>query len=122
MSEPRRYTLTLPVPPSSNKWWRRAGTHMHKSNEARAYQKMVAGRMLLARVTPIRRPNEVKVEIVWYRERRSGDVDKRQGVVLDALQGTAYENDGQIRTLWATRVDGDDDPRMEITITEIPAA
>jgi len=56
------------------------------------------------------------VSVRWFRERKTGDVDKRGAVLLDALQGIAYDNDSQIRSYSIERFEDKDDPRMEVTI------
>lgn len=86
------------------------------SAEARAYKQEAALRALQTRQRPLSGP--VAVSIAWYRKRRAGDLDKRLGVVLDALQGVAYANDSQIVALTATRHESPDNPRVDITITE----
>jgi len=108
--------LTLPEPPSANRWWRRAGTRMHLSPEARAYKAMVADWCTAMRVRPIPAPAPVSLELTWFRGRRSGDLDKRLGVLLDALQGSAYENDSQIVAIRATRVDRPGAPGVTVRV------
>lgn len=66
----------------------------------------------------IESPTEIDVEIVWYRAQRSGDVDKRGAILLDALQGIAFDNDSQIRSYFILREEDKANPRMEITIME----
>ena len=107
-------TLTLPEPPSANRWWRNVNGRMVTSRAARDYKQ--CARALIARVPLLTGP--VRVSVVWYRSRKAGDLDKRLGVLLDALQGTCYENDGQIVELRATRSDADPKhPRVEVTLT-----
>lgn len=117
----RTIRLTLPVPPSANRWWRHVGARVLLSREARAYKATVATRLLADRVTMIRPPHRVAVSLVWYRARRSGDLDKRMGILLDALQSVAYENDAQVVELHATRADDAENPRIEVTITDLGA-
>lgn len=112
-------TLDLPEPPSANRWWRHVGARVLVSREARQYKALVAGRLLVARARPIPAPNPVAVSVVWYRGRRSGDLDKRLGVLLDALQGAAYENDSQIVQITARR---EDDPRRARVVVTVQAA
>ena len=116
---PRVVLLELPIPPSANRWWRKWQNRMVKSTEARAYQDLVARRLEDVGV-PFRQPTHVSVRVVWYRARRSGDLDKRLGVLLDALQGTVFESDAQVTHLEARRVDGDR-PRIEVVIQEVAA-
>jgi hypothetical protein len=48
-------------------------------------------------------------------------LDKRLGVLLDSLQGVAYENDSQIVELHATRSDADPKhPRVVVTLRPAP--
>jgi Holliday junction resolvase RusA-like endonuclease len=68
----------------------------------------------------IRPPAKVKVSVVWYRERKAGDLDKRIGILLDALQSTAYENDAQVIEIHARREDGDPEhPRIELEVSAL---
>lgn len=117
----RRPTLTVHVPPSANRWHRVVRGRPILSRMARLYTNAVALSAIAQGVNKIDAPTEIDVEIVWYRARKSGDVDKRGAVLLDALQGICYDNDSQIRRYSIER--RDDDPRnarMEVTIT--PAA
>ncbi|MFK5284367.1 hypothetical protein ACI3PL_32785, partial [Lacticaseibacillus paracasei] len=65
--------LTLPEPPSANRYYRMAGRHLHHSPEARAYIERVEAICRKAGVVVIRGP--VGVRFTWYRGRRSGDLD-----------------------------------------------
>jgi Holliday junction resolvase RusA-like endonuclease len=108
--------LTLPEPPSANRWWRRAGTTMHISKAAREYKADVALRCTVARTRPIPAPTPVAVRIAWYRGRKAGDLDKRLGVLLDALQGSAYESDAQVVAIDASRHEDRENPRVEVEV------
>lgn len=106
-------TLTLPEPPSANRWWRRAGTHMHLSTAARDYKERVA---VLTHGTPQFVDGDLSVTLHWYRSRRSGDLDKRVGIALDALQGAVFTTDAQITELVAKRFEDKANPRLEVTV------
>jgi crossover junction endodeoxyribonuclease RusA len=112
---PTRATLTLPEPPSANRWWRmvviKGQARMLVSSEAREYKARVA--QLGSRQQLPDGP--VKLTIDWYRERKSGDLDKRIGVLLDALQGVLYANDSQVVELIARRHDDKNNPRVTVT-------
>lgn len=95
----------LAEPPSANRWWRNVGGRMVLSAAAREYKAMVGRVALVARVRAIAKPCTVGVRLIWWRGRKSGDLDKRLGVLLDALQGVAYENDSQIVRIEADRRD-----------------
>jgi len=112
--------LTVPVPPSANSWHRVVNGRLILSAAARKYTaglKIVAACM---RWPKIEAPAELAVSIVWYRARKSGDVDKRGAVLLDALQGVCFDNDAQIKRYSIERRDDDPtNPRMEIELVPL---
>jgi Holliday junction resolvase RusA-like endonuclease len=97
--------LTLPEPPSANRYWRhvvvKGQGRTLLSSAARTYR--LAVQLLASRCKPI--PGKVTVVIRWDRKRRSGDLDNRLKQVLDALQGIAYTDDQAIVELHAYRTD-----------------
>jgi len=109
--------LTLPVCPSANTWWRNVKGRMVKSREARQYQETVGTLALMSRMPYIQKPTEVCVTIRWFREALRGDLDKRYSIMLDALQGIAFENDSQIGEIHAYRSLDRENPRMEIMVS-----
>lgn len=111
--------LTLHVPPSANRWWRNVAGRMVTSREARLYKKAAALSALCQGIqAPLSGPISIRVD--WYRARKSGDLDKRIGVLLDALQDVAYLNDSQIVELHATRSDAEPhNPRVEVTVSPL---
>jgi len=109
--------LTLPECPSSNRWWRNVKGRMVKSREAREYQETVGTLALMSRMEIIEKPTEVAVTIHWYREALRGDLDKRYSIMLDALQGIAFENDSQIAEIHAYRSLSRENPRMEVMVS-----
>jgi Holliday junction resolvase RusA-like endonuclease len=106
--------LTLPEPPSANRWWRRAGTHIHLSNEAKAY-KLAAAQTAGVNGATLFPTEALSVVVVWHRQKKTGDLDKRLGVLLDVLQQRkqlgappipgVYATDAQIVQIWARRCD-----------------
>src|SRR5687768_4557590 len=108
--------LTLPEPPSANRWWRNVNGRMVTSKAARDYKAAVELYCVTERVRKIRAPIPVRVFVWWHRARKSGDLDKRLGVLLDALQGLAYDNDSQIVSLHAERYDCKANPRIEVRL------
>lgn len=113
-------TLELREPPSANRWWRYVGGRVLTSRAAREYKQHVANAVLLAGARPVPTPTPVAVAVTWYRGRRSGDLDKRLGVLLDALQGAAYDNDSQITSISATREDDPGNARVRVSIVALP--
>lgn len=112
--------MRLPVPPSANRWWRNVNGHMVTSAEARAYKEAIPE--LAGPQNLIAKPAPIAVNLVWYRAMKSGDLDKRLGVVLDALQGVSYESDSQVVELHAYRYE---DPNrqgwIEVDVRAMPA-
>lgn len=109
-------TLTLHEPPSANRWWRNVGGRMVTSRMARLYKQAAA---LSAICQGVKEPlvGPLSLTVTWYRGRKSGDLDKRLGVLLDALQGVCYTNDSQIVEIHAHRSDATPkNPRVEVTI------
>ena len=106
--------LTLPEPPSANRYYRMAGRHMHRSSEAQAYTDRVEDICDKAGVIPIRGP--VGVRFTWYRGRRSGDLANRLKIALDALQGFCFESDAQVVEITATRHDDKGKGRAEVEV------
>lgn len=109
--------LILHEPPSANRWWRNFNGRMVTSKEARDYKASAALSALAQGFrTPLDGP--VSLTVTWFRGRKSGDLDKRLGVLLDALQGVCYANDAQIVEIHAHRSDATPKmPRVEVTIT-----
>jgi crossover junction endodeoxyribonuclease RusA len=108
-------TYTLPEPPSSNRYWRVFRGIPVMSAEARAYKNKVAlmlrGKMKIAK-------GDISVTLAWYRGRKSGDLDNRAKVALDALQGSLYLNDSQIVALHLYRYDDKANPRIEVSVQD----
>src|SRR5882762_7626029 len=100
-------TLTLPEPPSANRYTRRPGTHMHISSESKAYKEAVS--MLTSRYRQNGQcafpSGDLSITVLWHRSAKRGDLDNRIKVLLDALGGTLFRNDKQIATIHAQRVD-----------------
>ena len=121
-----RNALVLPVPPTSNHYWKpRAmwkkgkwiGT-IYKTAEAKEYCKTVQLIALSADFMPYPKGVQVVFHMVWYRENMRGDLANREKCVEDALQGVLYENDRQIKakhTEW--RLDRAN-PRVEVWVEE----
>ena len=107
--------LTLPTPPSANRYWRTYRNRVTVSNEAKTYKTAVGW---IARTTidePLQ--GDVSVTLRWHRPAKRGDLDNTAKVTLDALNGIAYSDDSQIVELHAYRFDDKDNPRMEVEIT-----
>lgn len=106
--------LTLPYPPSANRYWRSFRGRVVKSAAAKAYQ---AGVRLTHRADPVTGP--VAVSLAVYRPARRGDLDNSIKVLLDALKGVAFVDDAQVVAIYATRFDDKARPRVEVVVDEV---
>lgn len=110
--------LTLPFPPSANRYWRKFQNRMVPSAEATAYKEQVGWLCAAAGIQPF--TGNVCVSLDFHRPAKRGDLDNLLKVVFDSLNGWAYVDDKQIVEIHAMRHEGKDDPRVEISIQEIP--
>lgn len=109
--------LTLPMPPSANRYWRKTFQgRVYVSEEAKAYRQEV-GLLTLRSPKPLK--GQISVTIRFYRARKSGDLDNRLKILFDVLQGLVYEDDEQIIEIHAFRFDNRLNPRVEVEIREI---
>ena len=92
-------SLTLPMPPSANAYWRsiciNGQPRVLTSKAARLYKKDVTS-SVVAQVNgfPEMLEGDLHFDAVYYLNR--GDGHNRDKVLMDALEGLAYENDRQI--------------------------
>jgi crossover junction endodeoxyribonuclease RusA len=119
---PKTVRLTLPEPPSANRYWRHAKGNTYLSPDAVAYRETVWAEACKARVNK-KMACDVIFSFRWFRSRKSGDLDNRVKQLLDSLQhGCVIVSDGQIAELHAYRDDSDkSNPRVELVITPILA-
>lgn len=111
-------TLTLPYPPSANRYWRSVSGRILISREGRSYRESVCnlvrrGVSLLGRL---------RVEIRSHQpDCRKRDLDNLGQAVLDALEAAeVYGDDGQIDDLRFIRVGVDRvNPRVEVEVVEL---
>ena len=109
-------TLTLPYPPTANKYWRPWRNRMVTTPEARAYREKVAMLGKVLKVQPLEGPVSVAVDA--FRPRRIGDLDNILKVSLDSLRGVAFEDDDQVVEILALRRDDAEDPRVVVRVME----
>lgn len=110
-------TLDLPVPPSANRYWRQGRNRVYRSDEATTYKALVA---VLAKKQWKRPPTTlgISLTIVWYRKQAKGDLSNRIKILEDALIGTVYKDDRQVREIHAFMYDSEkDNPRIVTTVT-----
>lgn len=118
--------LMLPYPPSANRYWRHSGHAIYRSEDAESFVEEVQWIAVAQKMRPLAGPVAVELRLhpvrpkdwakreaenphLWQLDVRRIDVDNCAKVLLDALQGIAFENDRQITTLHvqlATAIDG----------------
>lgn len=108
--------LTLPYPPSANRYWRtNQHGHNYVSPEAKRYKEGVRLRAHMARLgKPLACP--VVLTVVVYRPQKSGDLSNRIKVLEDALNGIAFVDDSQVVEIHARREDDKTNPRVEVQV------
>ena len=97
--------IILPYPISTNRYWRTFRGMTVVSKEAKAYKKQVTQIAQLSGC--IKHNGNVSIDITLYPKcNKDGstnakvmDLDSCLKVVLDALQGVAYDNDKQIKRI-----------------------
>lgn len=116
---------------------------MHLSHEAREYKRDVFARAGV-KDAPIFPNGDLSVVVVWRRSIKSGDLDKRLGILLDALQSIrqrvpdesapgkmrlvvtapgVYDSDAQVAQIWARRCDEHDSlapGSMRVEVSAVP--
>jgi Holliday junction resolvase RusA-like endonuclease len=106
--------ITLPYPPSANRYWRVFRGRAVKSPEARSYQQRARLLALSMGARPLAGP--VSVGFAVFRPRRVGDLDNVLKVILDALNGVAWVDDSQVEVLTAMRFEDKANPRVEVKV------
>lgn len=109
--------ITLPLGPSSNRYWRHSDGRTYVSEEASAYRTEAGWLAKAAGVECTDQAVAVRLDI--YRARKSGDLDNFLKVVLDALRGVAYTDDRQVVKIEARRFDDALNPRVEVWIEAV---
>ena len=112
-------TLTLPWPPSVNKYWRTFQGRMIISAEGRSYRKAVADQVLIQRGAK-HYTGKLRVQIEAFRpDNRRRDLDNLLKAVLDGCtHAGVWEDDSNIvdlRIYWADTVGG----MLKVKVSEV---
>jgi Holliday junction resolvase RusA-like endonuclease len=121
------YKLILPFPPSNNHYLGervvvprnpklKPFTHRYLTTEAKEFKEraVAIGR---ASGMPVLK-GKILIVLDFYFPTKAGDLQNRDKVMLDVLQGVAYVNDKQVTRKEEERFDDPDNPRVEVTIQE----
>lgn len=108
--------VTLPVPPSANRYARTGKGRLYTPPEVERYERSIRTYLTAIRATPIR-DIPVRLELIWYRGRRSGDLSNRIKILEDVLQTVLFEDDRQVTQITALRVECPERPRVEVRVT-----
>ena len=97
--------MTLPWPPSLNRYWRAVQGRMLISEEGRRYRKAVADAAMLSR-WPKHGAKRLTVSIeAWVPDKRRRDLDNMLKAALDALtHAGVWDDDSQIDDLRIKRM------------------
>ena len=111
--------LTLPWPPSVNKYWRTFQGRMIISAEGRSYRKAVADQVLIQRGAK-HYAGKLRVQIEAYRpDNRRRDLDNLLKAVLDGCtHAGVWEDDSNIvdlRIYWADSIGG----MLKVKVSEV---
>ena len=112
-------TLTLPWPPSVNKYWRTFQGRMIISAEGRSYRKAVADQVLIQRGAK-HYAGKLRVNIEAFRpDNRRRDLDNLLKAVLDGCtHAGVWEDDSNIvdlRIYWAESIGG----MLKVKVSEV---
>lgn len=108
-------SVTLPLPPSANRYWRSLGRgHVTLSAEAKEYRDQAGWAARAEGMEPY--SGNVSIQLDFYFPDKRGDLDNRIKQVLDAMRGHAYEDDKQIVKIVAVRYLDKDNPRLDFTV------
>lgn len=115
--------ITLPWPPSLNRYYRAVKDRVLIDRAGRAYQRLVAKEAMLQRARNRFGVERLRVEIVAHPpDRRRRDLDNMLKAMLDALQSArVFDDDELIDDLRIRRGEVVDGGRMQVWIVAIPA-
>lgn len=111
-------TLSLPLPPSINRTYKRGPGSFYKSDEAKAWEEESLWTLKKQwKKTPL--ACDVSLIITFYFANKRRDLSSGLKILEDVLEkGGIYKNDRQIRTEMIYKKYDKDNPRVEIRVVE----
>lgn len=112
-------TITLPFPPSANRYWRHARGRTYLAKEAVEYRQAVLAACAMQGVVHRLQVDLVIIIELSAPDKRRWDLDNRIKQLLDALAyAGVYQDDGQIVRLTAIKLSPVTGGRCVVTIDE----
>ncbi len=112
-------SLSLPWPPSANRYWRHVGNRVLVSKEALLYKKHIGLLSLLWKRPCLMGRISLSIQ-AFPPDKRARDIDNLLKVTLDALQyANLFENDSQIDKITIERMEQRKGGELIITINEL---
>ncbi|HFP9448323.1 TPA: crossover junction endodeoxyribonuclease RusA [Raoultella ornithinolytica] len=117
------YRISLPWPPSNNRYYRHNRGRTHISAEGQAYRDSV-GRIIKESMLDIGLATPLKIRIECHMpDRRRRDLDNLQKAVFDALTKSGFWlDDQQVDDYRVKRMSIVKGGRLDLTIVELEAA
>lgn len=114
------YSITLPWPPSNNRYYRHNRGRTHISAEGQAYRDNIA-RIIKGSMLDIGLAMPVKIRIECHMpDRRRRDLDNLQKAAFDALTKAGFWlDDAQVVDYRVVKMPVTKGGRLELTITEL---
>lgn len=113
-----RVRLTLPWPPSVNRYWRSVNGRVLIAADGRKYRSAVVAHVLTSRAVPLGAHPVVVTIDAYYPDLRRRDIDNVLKAPLDALTAAGmWDDDSQVQALSIRKAGLDKhNPRLEITL------
>lgn len=108
--------ITLPFPPYINKQYHHTSRGVFLTERVKQYRQDAGWRAKAQGV--VVQEGALRVTLDFYRPRKRGDVDGPLKQCLDALNGIAWHDDGQIVELLVRRHEDKTNPRVEIQVAQ----
>lgn len=104
--------ITLPIPPLLNRLYKIGGNRIYKDYRAAVYKNQV---WLACHEKKIKSTDaNLELEIKWYRQRLTGDIDGILKCLLDSLEGCIYVKDSQVMKITIEKLHDKKNPRIEL--------
>ncbi len=113
--------ITLPWPPSANRYWRNIKGRTLVSKEAKLYKMLIKGLSYEWKMKPMLGRIGLQIE-AYPPDKRIRDLDNTLKVLIDSLKETGvFKDDSQIDKICITRLEPSKPGHLKISISEIGA-